>query len=84
DNVEALLYDLSLQNSTVVQIFNHTKSSLLTRLKASRANQNTIYWLNLYFLVQDIHEQASSNYLHYEQLHQNFSRTDLIFRIQKN
>ena len=84
DNVEALLYDLSLQNSTVVQSFNDTKSSLLTRLKASRANQNTIYWLNLYFLVQDIHEQASSNYLHYEQLHQNFSRTDLIFRIQKN
>ena len=84
DNVEALLYDLSLQNSTVVQSFNHTKSSLLTRLKASRANQNIIYWLNLYFLVQDIHEQASSNYLHYEQLHQNFSRTDLIFRIQKN
>ncbi|MEG1157247.1 MAG: YccS family putative transporter, partial [Acinetobacter sp.] len=84
DNVEALLYDLSLQNSTVVQSLNNTKSSLLTRLKAARANQNTIYWLNLYFLVQDIHEQASSNYLHYEQLHQNFSRTDLIFRIQKN
>lgn len=84
DNVEALLYDLSIKNSTVVQSLNSTKSSLLTRLKASRANSSTIYWLNLYFLAQDIHEQASSNYLHYEQLHQNFSRTDLIFRIQKN
>jgi uncharacterized membrane protein (TIGR01666 family) len=84
DNVERLLYELSLKNSEVVESLNKTKASLLTRLKASRANQSTIYWLNLYFLAQDIHEQASSNYLHYEHIHKNFSRTDLIFRIQKN
>lgn len=84
DNVEQLLYDLSLKNSIVVQNLNTTKASLLTRLKASRANKNTIYWLNLYFLAQDIHEQATSNYLHYEKIQQNFSRTDLIYRIQKN
>nr|WP_277613830.1 YccS family putative transporter [Acinetobacter nematophilus] len=84
DNVEQLLYDLSLKNSVVVQNLNTTKASLLTRLKASRANKNTIYWLNLYFLAQDIHEQATSNYLHYEKIQQNFSRTDLIYRIQKN
>lgn len=83
-NVEQLLYNLSLENSLVVQHLNTTKASLLTRLKASRANRNTIYWLNLYFLAQDIHEQATSNYLHYENIHQNFSRTDLIYRIQKN
>ena len=84
NNVEQLLYDLSLQNSAVVQTLNTTKASLLTRLKASRANRNTIYWLNLYFLAQDIHEQVTSNYLHYENIHKNFSRTDLIYRIQKN
>lgn len=84
DNVERLLYDLSLQNSAVVQTLNTAKASLLTRLKASRANKNTIYWLNLYFLAQDIHEQVTSNYLHYENIHKNFSRTDLIYRIQKN
>lgn len=84
DNVEQLLYDLSLKNSVVVHSLNTTKASLLTRLKASRANKNTIYWLNLYFLAQDIHEQATSNYLHYERIQQNFSRTDLIYRIQKN
>lgn len=84
DNVEQLLYDLSLKNSQLVQNLNQTKASLLTRLKASRANKNTIYWLNLYFLAQDIHEQVTSNYLHYEKIHQNFSRTDLIYRIQKN
>lgn len=84
DNVETLLFDVSQQNAQVVQRLNHCKASLLTRLKASRANQKTIYWLNLYFLAQDIHEQATSNYLHYENLHHNFSRTDLIFRIQKN
>jgi Predicted membrane protein len=84
NNVEHLLYELSLKNSDVIPSLNTTKASLLTRLKASRANKNTIYWLNLYFLAQDIHEQASANYLHYEQIHQNFSRTDLIFRFQKN
>ena len=83
-NVESLLYDVSLQNSQVVQTLNLSKASLLTRLKASRANQNTIYGLNLYFLAQDIHEQVTSNYLHYENIHKNFSRTDLIYRIQKN
>lgn len=83
-NVESLLYDLSLQNSQVVQALNRSKASLITRLKASRANKTTIYWLNLYFLAQDIHEQATSNYLHYENIQQNFSRTDLIYRFQKN
>ena len=83
-NVESLLYDLSLQNSQLVQALNRSKASLITRLKASRANKTTIYWLNLYFLAQDIHEQATSNYLHYENIQQNFSRTDLIYRFQKN
>jgi uncharacterized membrane protein (TIGR01666 family) len=73
-----------LQNSQVVQALNRSKASLITRLKASRANKTTIYWLNLYFLAQDIHEQATSNYLHYENIQQNFSRTDLIYRFQKN
>ncbi len=82
--VEQLLFDLSVQNSAVVQSLNQTKAALLTRLKASRANKNTIYWLHLYFLAQDIHEQATSNYLHYEHIQANFSRSDLIFRIQKN
>ena len=83
-NVEQLLYELSLQNSQVVQSLNTTKATLLTRLKASRANKKTIYWLNLYFFAQDIHEQVTSNYLHYENIQQNFSRTDLIYRFQKN
>lgn len=84
ENVEPLLYALSLQNSQVVQSLNNCKRSLLTRLKASRANKNTIHWLNLYFIAQDMHEQATSNYLHYEHIHRQFGRTDLIFRIQKN
>lgn len=36
------------------------------------------------FFARDIHEQATSNYLHYEHIQQNFSRSDLIFRFQKN
>lgn len=82
--VEQLLYDLSLQNSQVMQSLNLSKRTLLTRLKASRANKKTIESLELYFLAQDIHEQATSNYLHYQQIQHQFSRTDLIFRIQKN
>lgn len=84
DNVEPLLYDLSLQNSQVVQRLNQTKASFITRLKTSRANRSTLNWLNLYFFAQDLHEQAASNYLHYENIQQHFSRTDLIYRFQKN
>ncbi|WP_088458895.1 YccS family putative transporter [Acinetobacter soli] len=84
DNVEQLLFELSLENSKTVQSLNSAKSSLLSRLKASRVNKNSMQWLHLYFVAQDIHEQVSANYLHYEQIQRNFSRSDLIFRIQKN
>ncbi|WPP88806.1 YccS family putative transporter [Acinetobacter pittii] len=84
ENVEQLLYELSLQNTQVAQSLNQIRSSLLTRLKASRVSNKSIYWLNLYFFARDIHEQATSNYLHYEHIQQNFSRSDLIFRFQKN
>lgn len=83
ENVEQLLYELSLQNTQVAQSLNQIRSSLLTRLKASRVSNKSIYWLNLYFFARDIHEQATSNYLHYEHIQQNFSRSDLIFRFQK-
>ncbi|MEB3753268.1 YccS family putative transporter [Acinetobacter sp. MD2(2019)] len=83
-HTEKLLFELSLKSAAVVQCLNTSKASLLTRLKASRANKHTIYWLHLYFLAQDIHEKALSTYLHYEQVQHNFSRSDLIFRIQKN
>ncbi|KXZ68436.1 YccS family putative transporter [Acinetobacter venetianus] len=84
DNVESLLFELSQKNTQVVSSLNQAKNSLLTRLKASRVNNTSIYWLNLYYFAQDMHEQVTSNYLHYEKIHQNFSRSDLIFRIQKN
>ncbi len=83
DNVETLLFELSQKNSQVVSSLNQAKTSLLTRLKASRVNSTSIYWLNLYYFAQDMHEQVTSSYLHYEKIHQNFSRSDLIFRIQK-
>lgn len=83
-NVEELLFKLSQKNAQVVNSLNQAKQSLLSRLKSSRINNTSIYWLNLYYFAQDIHEQVTSNYLHYEKIHQNFSRSDLIFRIQKN
>ena len=50
ENVEQLLFKLSLQNTQVAQSLNQIRSSLLTRLKASRVSNKSIYWLNLYFL----------------------------------
>ena len=49
ENVEQLLFKLS-QNTQVAQSLNQIRSSLLTRLKASRVSNKSIYWLNLYFL----------------------------------
>ncbi|MBF7688417.1 YccS family putative transporter [Acinetobacter rathckeae] len=83
-DIEQRLYELSGYNSKLVQQLDINKTALLTRLKASRANKNTIYWLNLHFFAQDIHEQATSNYLNYEKVGTHFSRSDVIFRMQKN
>lgn len=83
-DIEQRLYELSGYNSKLVQQLDINKTALLTRLKASRANKNTIYWLNLHFFAQDIHEQAASNYLNYEKVSTHFSRNDVIFRMQKN
>lgn len=52
ENVEQLLYELSLQNTQVAQSLNQIRSSLLTRLKASRVSNKSIYWLNLYFFLR--------------------------------
>ncbi|MBF7686162.1 TIGR01666 family membrane protein [Acinetobacter sp. B10A] len=83
DDIEQILYVLSEYNSKLVQQLDINKTALLTRLKASRANKNTIYWLNLHFFAQDIHEQATANYLNYEKVGSHFSRSDVIFRMQK-
>ncbi|MCF9034260.1 YccS family putative transporter [Acinetobacter nectaris] len=83
EQIHDLLLTLSIKNANLVQHLDTTKSALLTRLKASRANKNTLRWLHLHFFAQDIHEQAASNYLNYERIGTNFSRSDLIFRIQK-
>lgn len=68
DNVETLLFELSQKNAQVVNSLNQAKQSLLSRLKSSRINNTSIYWLNLYYFAQDIHEQVTSNYLHYANL----------------
>ncbi|HHP4658711.1 TPA: FUSC family membrane protein, partial [Acinetobacter baumannii] len=42
ENVEQLLFELSLQNTQVAQSLNQIRSSLLTRLKASRVSNKSI------------------------------------------
>ncbi|MEB5476665.1 YccS family putative transporter [Acinetobacter pollinis] len=83
EQIHNLLLTLSIKNANLVQHLDTTKSALLTRLKASRANKHTLSALHLHFFAQDIHEQAASNYLSYDRIGINFHRSDLIFRIQK-
>ena len=83
ENVEQLLYELSLQNTQVAQSLNQIRSSLLTRLKASRVSNKSIYWLNLYFS----HEIFTSKPLQIIYITNIFNRilaVAILFSVSKN
>lgn len=52
DNVETLLFWSSHKKCTVVNSLNQAKQSLLSRLKSSRINNSSIYWLNILFCAR--------------------------------
>ena len=81
--LNSFLYELSLQNTQVAQSLNQIRSSLLTRLKASRVSNKSIYWLNLYFS----HEIFTSKPLQIIYITNIFNRilaVAILFSVSKN
>ena len=83
EDYQQSVFDLTLANSALVNVMNQTKSVLLSRLKGDRGQRGTRHTLHYYFVVQDIHERASSSHIQYQNLSQTFRHSDILFRFQR-
>lgn len=77
------LVALAMANSQLVATLNQTKNTLQTRLKGDRGQKGTRRTLHYYFVVQDIHERASSSHVQYQKLSEQFHHSDILFRFQR-
>ncbi|MCK6263878.1 YccS family putative transporter [Vibrio sp. ZSDE26] len=69
-------------NATTVTALNQCKSTLLARSKRGRVDSRNSRYMNTYFLAQDIHERVSSSHYRYQELAQDFQRSDVMFRFK--
>ncbi|MGY3571350.1 YccS family putative transporter [Vibrio paucivorans] len=69
-------------NAATVTALNLCKATLLTRSKRGHIDGASDRFLNIYFLAQDIHERVSSSHYRYQELAQNFQRSDVMFRFK--
>ena len=68
------------KNAQVVNALNQAKATLLQRL---RRRERERVFVRIYLVAQDIHERVSSSHYRYQDLAENFARSDVLFRVQK-
>ena len=66
------------KSAQVVNALNQARATLLQRVRRRERA-----FLRIYFLAQDIHERVSSSHYRYQDLADNFARSDVLFRVQK-
>ncbi|WP_341662696.1 YccS family putative transporter [Vibrio sp.] len=69
-------------NAATVTALNQCKTTLLNRSKRGHVQSSSDGFLNIYFLAQDIHERVSSSHYRYQELCQQFERSDVLFRFK--
>ncbi len=69
-------------NAATVNELNLCKTTLLNRSKRGHVDGASDRFLNIYFIAQDIHERVSSSHYRYQELAQNFGRSDVLFRFK--
>ncbi len=69
-------------NAATVSALNLCKMTFLTRSKRGHVDSTSDRFLALYFLAQDIHERASSTHYRYQELAEQFERSDILFRFK--
>lgn len=69
-------------NASTVSALNQCKATLLSRSKNGHVDGASDRFLNIYFLAQDIHERISSSHYRYQDLAENFGRSDVLFRFK--
>ncbi|MCQ1060100.1 YccS family putative transporter [Photobacterium sp. DNB23_23_1] len=80
---QPLRLQAATKNAKVVSALNDAKATLLHRARRGHPNETGNKFLNIYFLVQDIHERASSSHYRYQDLAAEFQRSDVLFRFQR-
>ncbi|MDV5169288.1 YccS family putative transporter [Photobacterium rosenbergii] len=80
---QPLRLQAATKNAKVVSALNDAKATLLHRARRGHPNETGDKFLNIYFLVQDIHERASSSHYRYQDLAAEFQRSDVLFRFQR-
>lgn len=82
DEQQALL-QLGMANSELIADLELTKAALFSRVNRVRGQRNIGRALQDYFIIQDIHERASSAHIAYQALRQTFRHSDVLFRFQR-
>jgi uncharacterized membrane protein (TIGR01666 family) len=74
--------DEAHQNAKTVEALNDCKATLLSRSNRGQVDGPTHRFLTVYFIAQDIHERISSSHYRYQDLAEQFKRSDLLFRFK--
>lgn len=82
-NFSQQLLDTIQRNSILVNQLNQVRALLFTRLKSDRGQRATRRTLSYYFILQDIHERASSSYADYQTICRQLKHSDILFRFQQ-
>lgn len=69
-------------NAATVTALNACKATLLNRSKRGHIDGPSDRFLNIYFIAQDIHERVSSSHYRYQDLANEFERSDVLFRFK--
>ncbi|BDR16140.1 YccS family putative transporter [Vibrio sp. STUT-A11] len=69
-------------NAATVTALNACKTTLLNRSKRGHIDGPSDRFLNIYFIAQDIHERVSSSHYRYQDLANEFERSDVLFRFK--
>ncbi|ANF57791.1 YccS family putative transporter [Halotalea alkalilenta] len=82
-DLEARRIELARQNARVVEALNLAKEALFSRLQGRRPDGRLSRYLRLYFIIQDLHERATSTHYPYAALTEAFFHSDVLFRCQR-
>ncbi|NLS13402.1 TIGR01666 family membrane protein [Vibrio sp. SM6] len=70
------------RNAQTVDALNAMKNVFLNRSKRGHVDGTSDRFLNIYFIAQDIHERVSSSHYRYQNLADEFARSDVLFRFK--
>lgn len=83
EHLEQQQITLAMNNTRVIDAFNHTRSALFYRMRGQHRHPRTARMLRYYFIAQDIHERISSSHVHYQAFAEQMKHSDLIFRLRR-